>query len=275
MSKQYHDSATGGHIPFRQARHSHLIGTPTFASINCHLGAELSWCDDLESLAYVLIYFLCGLLPWLQVDKRAKKNFKSSILNIKQTTLVEASCSGLPVEMSTILIYTHMLSFSETPDYDYIWSLLTSLQNSSLSPTNIASFIRDELHLSDPHTTTHNDPKYLCNEVAQFYDSPLKKHGMNSPPLHWHPLICSVIFIQLHLCWYLHKLLRHCDHCHPSLYAVSGHCWWWGTIQPWHTTTDVLFVLHSCLLYVHGRDDGGVIVWYYSYMLCYYNAIKP
>lgn len=199
MSKQYHDSATGGHIPFRQARHSHLIGTPTFASINCHLGAELSWCDDLESLAYVLIYFLCGLLPWLQVDKRAKKNFKSSILNIKQTTLVEASCSGLPVEMSTILIYTHMLSFSETPDYDYIWSLLTSLQNSSLSPTNIASFIRDELHLSDPHTTTHNDPKYLCNEVAQFYDSPLKKHGMNSPPsIDTHSFV--VLFLSNYIC---------------------------------------------------------------------------
>jgi len=85
--------------------------------------------------------------------------------------------------MLTILVYTHMLSFSETPGYDYIQSLLTSLQNSSLSPTNIASFIRDELCLSDPHATTHDDPKYLCNEVAQFYDSPLKKHGMNfSPP---------------------------------------------------------------------------------------------
>ena len=159
-----------------------MIGTPIFASINSHLGAELSRRDNLESLVYVLIYFMRGSLPWLQVDRRTRKNSKSSALNMKQTTPVKALCCGFPAEMSTILIYTCMLSFSETPNYDYIWSLLMSLQNDSLSPADILSLIRDELHLPNSHASTHNDPKSLCGGEAQFCGSPLKKRVTNCPP---------------------------------------------------------------------------------------------
>ena len=60
--KQYHHPNMHIHILFCDG--IPLTGTPAFASINSHLGAELSQWDDIKSLAYVLIYFLWGSLPW-------------------------------------------------------------------------------------------------------------------------------------------------------------------------------------------------------------------
>ncbi|KIM68542.1 hypothetical protein SCLCIDRAFT_105393 [Scleroderma citrinum Foug A] len=126
LAKQFHHLNTGLHILFHRSHH--LMGTPAFASINSHLGAELGHHDDLESLAYVLIYLACGSLPWLD-EVNGSGSSVPLILNIKQTTPVELLCSGLPREFATLLTYTCSLSFLEEPNYNYICLLFTALQN--------------------------------------------------------------------------------------------------------------------------------------------------
>ncbi|KAI6037841.1 kinase-like domain-containing protein, partial [Pisolithus marmoratus] len=56
------DHKTCHHVHFRE--HMPFIGTKPFTSVNAHSSIELSCHDDIELLAYTLIYLLNGLLPW-------------------------------------------------------------------------------------------------------------------------------------------------------------------------------------------------------------------
>ncbi len=50
-----------------------MVGTACFASLNAHYGLELSRRDDMESLAYTLIYLAMGDLPWRNLEAETKE----------------------------------------------------------------------------------------------------------------------------------------------------------------------------------------------------------
>ncbi|TFK25861.1 kinase-like protein [Coprinopsis marcescibilis] len=73
LAKKFRDSVTQTHIPYyRHPDGLHGVGTSLFASINTHLGIDASRRDDLESLAYMLIYFMRGTLPWRKLRAPAE-----------------------------------------------------------------------------------------------------------------------------------------------------------------------------------------------------------
>ncbi|KAG1798504.1 protein kinase [Suillus plorans] len=157
IAKAFWNTSTSVHIPFRQGQC--LTGTPAFASINNHLGVEPGRRDNLESLTYMLIYFLQGSLPWLTSDE--EKLSSSLILECKVNTTIEDLCHGIPVEFATILIYTRSLAFSEDPDYNHLRSLLRML--SSMSPAPAACLL--DFNQPDVHSPPLSNEPWVIEAV--------------------------------------------------------------------------------------------------------------
>lgn len=103
LAKRYKDPRTGEHIPYRDGKS--LTGTARYASANTHLGVEQGRRDDLESIGFVLIYFLKGKLPWQGIPAKNKKTKYDRIKEKKISTPIDELVKGLPKEFGKYLHY--------------------------------------------------------------------------------------------------------------------------------------------------------------------------
>jgi hypothetical protein len=118
LSKRFRHSKTGIHIEYRDGKE--LTGTARYASISTHLGIEQSRRDDLESVGYIMVYFLKGSLPWQGLKAKNTEEKYEMIQNVKVNTTLNTLCKDLPQEIGDIINYTRGLAFDETPDYNKI-----------------------------------------------------------------------------------------------------------------------------------------------------------
>ncbi|KAJ4833011.1 Casein kinase 1-like protein 10 [Turnera subulata] len=136
LAKKYRDLQTHKHIPYRENKN--LTGTARYASVNTHLGVEQSRRDDLESLGYVLMYFLRGSLPWQGLKAGTKKQKYDKISEKKMVTPVEVFldtlassskvlCKNYPSEFTSYFHYCRSLRFEDKPDYSYLKRLFRDL----------------------------------------------------------------------------------------------------------------------------------------------------
>ena len=91
LAKRYRDPKTGEHIPYKDNKS--LTGTARYASVNAHLGIEQSRRDDLESIGFILIYFLKGSLPWQGLQGKNINDKYDRIKDKKVSTTIESLTS--------------------------------------------------------------------------------------------------------------------------------------------------------------------------------------
>ena len=95
-----------------------LTGTSRYASINAMKGFQQSCRDDLESLGYMLYFFLRGNLPWMGIKEKKKEILDKKILEKKEETVNEILGKDLPIQFCEFLTYAKNLKYDDTPDYN-------------------------------------------------------------------------------------------------------------------------------------------------------------
>ncbi|KAH7565302.1 hypothetical protein JRO89_XS09G0183800 [Xanthoceras sorbifolium] len=134
LATKWRDGATGMHVDYDQ-RPDVFRGTVRYASVHAHLGRTGSRRDDLESLAYTLIFLLRGRLPW-QGYQGENKGFL--VCKKKMATSPEALCCFCPQPFRQFVEYVVNLKYDDTPNYAKYVSLFDGIvgPNPDIRPIN-------------------------------------------------------------------------------------------------------------------------------------------
>ena len=191
LAKRYRDEYTQIHIPLKENRN--LTGTARYASCNAHNGLEQSRRDDMESIAYVILYFFRKKLPWQGLKCKDKNEKHAKIKEIKMSMTPEKLFEGLPKEFADYLTMVKKLGFEDEPTYknyiqmftrlfkakefemDYIYDWVTVknntnvLKDASLVQSEEMSQKNEDRKINstiEPNNgNPENEPKNMINEI--------------------------------------------------------------------------------------------------------------
>jgi len=114
LATPWRDPKTGQHIPPYRSR----VGTPMFKSVNAHWHIRCSRRDDIESLAYTLIYLAHGSLPWHECDSSPEYIRKKTGFTVCDLS------TTLPQALQQFLDHAKGLKYEEEPQYALLENLL-------------------------------------------------------------------------------------------------------------------------------------------------------
>ena len=209
LAKRYRDEYTHIHIPLKENRN--LTGTARYASCNAHNGLEQSRRDDMESIAYVILYFFRKKLPWQGLKCKDKNEKHAKIKEMKMSITPEKLFEGLPKEFADYLTMVKKLGFEDEPAYksyiqmfnklfkakefemDYIYDWVTVknntnvLKDASLIQSEEVSQKRDEdkkvnSTIEPNNGNQENEPRNMINEIRDDNNDgeDTKKKGKNN-----------------------------------------------------------------------------------------------
>ena len=192
LAKRYRDEYTQIHIPLKENRN--LTGTARYAICNAHNGLVQSRRDDMESIAYVILYFFRKKLPWQGLKCKDKNEKHAKIKELKMSITPEKLFEGIPKEFADYLTMVKKLGFEDEPAYktyiqmfnklfkakefemDYIYDWVTVknntnvLKDASLVQSAEMSQKRDEEKkvnstIEPNNGNEENEPKNMINEI--------------------------------------------------------------------------------------------------------------
>ena len=123
LATRWRDAICSTHVDYDQ-RPDIFRGTVRYASVHAHLGRTGSRRDDLESLAYTLLFLLKGRLPW-QGYQGDNKGFL--VCKKKMATSAEALCRYTPQAFRQYMEAVVNLKFAEEPKYGALAALFEPL----------------------------------------------------------------------------------------------------------------------------------------------------
>ena len=172
LSKKYRSDRTKRHIQFNITKT--MCGTARYASMNALSGLQLSRRDDLESLSYMILYFLLKKLPWQGITaKNLEKRYKK-IYDKKAELEKWDKFKELPTQIQNFVKYCRSLGFSQDPDYKLMKSYFYDLMNiNNFFDDKNFSWILDKSIIGSKMPEFFPRKKYFS--LYKFYDKIEKK----------------------------------------------------------------------------------------------------
>ncbi|KAM6346080.1 LOW QUALITY PROTEIN: serine/threonine-protein kinase VRK3-like [Podargus strigoides] len=120
----------GKHVAQREGSRTPHKGMIDFISLDSHKGAGPSRRSDLESLGYCVLKWLCGFLPWSELDKvetvmEKKEKYKGDVKCRLQPCFRQKSIpvTFLALQMQSYLQQVMALEYEEKPNYEALQQL--------------------------------------------------------------------------------------------------------------------------------------------------------
>lgn len=153
-----------------------------FSSVSSHFGTVVSVWDDIESLAYTMIFFLKGSLPWSASlgPADASPADIQRIARAKQATTPTDICQGLPEAVLTLLALARAADRSAGPTPGPDFAHLTALVKSIAGPEPL-DFVYD---WSKERRRSLDSPGVARRELELGKQAANRLEQQQRPPLH-------------------------------------------------------------------------------------------
>lgn len=123
-----------------------FVGNLIFAAFDCHFFKNPQKKHDFEALAYVLLYFLKGSLPWeiIECEDLQEKIHK---IGVRKQNFVRTELETVPVSLRKFFEYVTEIKDCEKIDAGYLKKLMASLKEEGRS-ASITSVSKKSCNLS-------------------------------------------------------------------------------------------------------------------------------